>query len=138
MGEISARRIEKTRWVLSRVPNESFAQQSEMTLSEIMEFYFESIICDWDELITFMNNVKKLYTSGSLVRIIGKETDISFSTEGRHYLLGDGSANMPDGEIYTSPVEDSVNGHIFFEFPGVYAGKTIHRKLKPQCQVFKS
>ena len=73
-----------------------------------------------------MRNVKKLYTSGNLVRITGKETDISFSTEGRRYLLGDGSANMPDGEIYTSPVEDSVNGHIFFEFPGVYAGKIIH------------
>ncbi|MFA9403471.1 MAG: aminopeptidase, partial [Anaerolineales bacterium] len=54
-----------------------------------------------------------------------KETDLSFSTEGRIYEVADGHLNMPDGEIFTAPVDDSAEGHIYFEFPGVYFGERI-------------
>ena len=124
MGVISARR-NRTRWVLSRVPNESFAQQANMPLDDMMDFYFASTLVDWNSQLEYLEKIKKLYTSGTTVRITGKETDITFSTKGREYEIADGHCNMPDGELFTSPVEDSINGHIYFEFPGVYAGKVI-------------
>lgn len=125
MGVISARRCDATRWVLSRVPNESFAQQSGKPLDEMMDFYFASTNCDYPALVAFMQKVKALYDGGSQVRIVGRETDITFSTKGKLYEVGDGGCNMPDGELFTSPDETTVNGHIYFEFPGVYAGKRI-------------
>ena len=124
MGVISARR-NRTRWVLSRVPNESFAQQANMPLDEMMEFYFASTLVDWNAQLAYLERIKKLYSAGTEVRIVGKETDITFSTAGREYEIADGHCNMPDGELFTSPVETSINGHIYFEFPGVYAGKIV-------------
>jgi aminopeptidase len=59
------------------------------------------------------------------VRIVGHDTDLTFSTAGRTYIVGDGHINIPDGEVYTAPVEDSAEGVITFEYPGVYAGRTI-------------
>jgi aminopeptidase len=59
------------------------------------------------------------------VRIVGVETDLKFSTEGRIYEVADGHLNMPDGEVFTAPVDDSAEGQIYFEFPGVYFGERI-------------
>ena len=59
------------------------------------------------------------------MRIIGRDTDLTFSTAGRIYVVGDGRINIPDGEVYTAPVDDSAEGVIAFEHPGVYAGQRI-------------
>jgi aminopeptidase len=59
------------------------------------------------------------------VRIVGRDTDITFSTAGRTYVVGDGHINMPDGEVYTAPVDESADGIISFEHPGVYAGQSL-------------
>ncbi len=59
------------------------------------------------------------------MRILGRDTDLSFSTAGRTYVVGDGHINMPDGELYTAPVDDSAQGVISFEFPGTFTGQTI-------------
>jgi aminopeptidase len=59
------------------------------------------------------------------VRIVGCDTDLTFSTAGRAYVIGDGHINMPDGEVYTAPVDDSAEGVIAFEYPGFYAGREI-------------
>lgn len=127
IGKISALRNERTRWVLVRVPNESFAQQAEMSLDEMMSFFFEATLRDWEREAQWYRNVQQHFQGARRVRILGRDTDLIFSTEGRTYEVGDGRKNMPDGEIYTSPVEDSVEGQISFEFPGVYAGKRIPR-----------
>jgi len=124
MGVISSRR-NRTRWVLSRVPNESFAQQAGMPLDQMMDFYFGAANIDWSAQTTYLEQVRSLFEGGEVVRIVGKDTDITFSTKGRTYALADGHCNMPDGEIYTSPDEHTVDGHIYFEFPGVYAGKNV-------------
>ena len=60
------------------------------------------------------------------MRVIGKNTDLSFSVEGRKWQVADGKINMPDGEITTSPVENTVEGEIYFEFPGVLGGRLVH------------
>jgi aminopeptidase len=59
------------------------------------------------------------------MRYISKDTDISFSTKDRIWINSDGRANMPSGEVFTGPVEDSVNGTIFFSYPGVYMGHEV-------------
>ncbi len=125
VGHISALRTELERWVLIRVPNESFAQQAEMSLDEMMNFFFASTLKDWEQETKRYQEIQSIFEKADEVHIVGQETDLRFRTRGRKYLIGDGSHNMPDGEIYTSPIEDSVQGKIYFEFPGVYAGQRI-------------
>jgi aminopeptidase len=123
MGKVSAMRNKVNHWVLVRVPNESFAQQAETSLEEMMEFFFNATLIDWEAETARYQEVQKVYQSAQMVRIVGKNTDITFSTQGRKYIVADGHFNMPDGEIFTSPVENSAEGEVYFEFPGVYAGQ---------------
>jgi len=125
MGKVSGMRNDLTRWALIRVPNESFAQQSGMSLDEMMEFFFEATLRDWEEESKRYHDIQKVFQSAEEVRIVGTDTDLTFSTKGRIYEVADGHLNMPDGEIFTAPVDDSAEGHIFFEFPGVYAGLKV-------------
>lgn len=125
MGAISAMRNELTRWVLIRVPNESFAQQASTNYESMMEFFFNSTIRNWEEDSKKWHTIKEKFQRAENVRITGKGTDITFSTKGRLYEVADGHLNMPDGEIFTAPVDDSAKGEIYFEFPGVYMGKLI-------------
>lgn len=124
-GHISSLRIEHTRWVLSKIPNEALAQQAKMSYDEIMDFYFDATLKNWEEEVKNYDEIKKVFQKGDTVKIIGKETVLQFSTKGRNYITGSGKRNMPDGEIFTAPVDDSMEGKIYFEFPGVYAGKFI-------------
>jgi len=125
LGITSAMRTEQTRWVLIRLPNEAFAQQSQTSLDDMMQFFFNATIKDWTKETKRYKEIANVFQQGNNVRIIGKDTDIKFSTEGRIYEVGDGQFNMPDGEIFTSPVDDSANGYITFEFPGIYGSKLI-------------
>lgn len=125
LGQISALRTALTRWVLVRVPNESFAQQAGMSLDEMMSFFFKATLRDWPEEARRYRAIAAVFQAAETVRIVGSGTDLTFSTKGRRYLVGDGHINMPDGEIYTAPVDDSAAGVITFDFPGMYAGKLI-------------
>ena len=125
MGAVSAMRNDLTRWVLVRVPNESFAQQAETSLDDMMGFFFNATLRDWAAERTRLVELQEVFQRAETVRIVGEETDISFSTKGRLYVVADGKLNMPDGEIFTAPVDDSVEGQIYFEFPGVYVGQKV-------------
>lgn len=125
-GRISTLRWEKTRWVLSRVPNESFAQQAETDLETIMEMYFDACLLDWPEASQEWQQMAGRLTGTGEVRITGRGTDLRFSVEGRTWLVFDGKINMPDGEVFTAPVNRSLNGHITFDSPGVLGGRLMH------------
>jgi aminopeptidase len=125
LGKVSAMRNELTRWVLVRVPNEAFAQQTGISHDEMMDFFFASTLRDWQKEAEWYRAIQKPFEAASTVRILGDRTDLTFSTIGRTYEIADGHLNMPDGEVYTSPVDDSAEGHIYFEFPGVYFGQRI-------------
>jgi aminopeptidase len=125
MGKISAMRNDLTRWVLVRVPNESLAQQAEMSLDEMMDFFFDATLRDWASESGSYQALQKIFQAAETVHIVGQDTDISFSTKGRIYEVADGHLNMPDGEIFTAPVDDSAEGYISFEFPGVYFGQRV-------------
>jgi aminopeptidase len=125
MGKVSAMRTALTRWVLVRVPNEAFAQQAGMSLEQMMSFFFKATLRDWSAEAERYREIQAVFQHSDTVRVVGQETDLILSTKGRMYTVDDGHVNIPGGEIYTAPVDDSAEGHIYFEFPGVYAGQLV-------------
>jgi aminopeptidase len=125
MGKVSAKRNDVRNWVLVRVPNESFAQQAKTSLDEMMDFFFSATIKDWESEVANYTKIQEVFQAAEKVHILGQGSDLTFSTKGRKYIVASGHYNMPDGEIFTAPVDDSAEGQIYFEFPGVYAGQLV-------------
>ena len=125
MGKISTMRWEKTRWCLVRVPNAALAHQAGVDEQTITDMFFDACLQDWPTLRAKWQQWADLLGQGRHVRVVGRDTDLSFSVEGRSWEVFDGKLNMPDGEIATSPVETTVDGHIYFEFPGVLGGRLV-------------
>lgn len=126
MGKVSSLRWEKTRWCLVRVPNADFAQQAETDLETITEMFFNACLIDWTAASALWRQWADRLNQASTIRLVGRETDLSFSVEGRQWMVGDGRMNMPDGEIATAPLTETIDGQIYFEFPGVLAGRLLH------------
>lgn len=126
MGKISTLRWQKTRWVLLRVPNAALAHQAETDEETITEMFFNACLLDWPGQSAKWSEWAQKLNGSSSVRLMGRETDLRFSVAGRTWLAADGKSNMPDGEIMTAPVEGSVEGTIYFEFPGVLSGRLMH------------
>jgi aminopeptidase len=124
-GHVSALRTALTRWVLVRVPGEPLAQQAAVSLLETMDFFFAATLRDWTAESRRFAALAEIFQAAERVTITGRGTDLTFSTRGRRYAVGDGHLNMPDGEIYTAPVDDSAEGEITFDLPGVYGGVFI-------------
>jgi len=125
MGVVSTARWEKTRWCLVRVPNSAFAQQAQTDEETITDMFFDSCFLDWEQEGKKWQTWCERLNTGRQVRITGENTDLSFSVKGRKWISFDGSLNMPDGEIATAPVTETVNGTITFERPGVLGGRLI-------------
>lgn len=126
MGQISALRWEKTRWCLLRIPDALFAQQAEVDLETITEMFFKACLLNWNALSCQWSAQAEKLNHGSQVRIVARDTDLTFSVAGRRWMVFDGKINMPDGEIYTAPVTETLNGYIRFNFPGIFAGRLLH------------
>jgi aminopeptidase len=112
--------------VLVRVPNESFAQQAKIPYETMLDMFFNSSLLDIDKEVKEWERVAAILEKGSQFRIVGKQTDLSFSVAGRKWVIGDGRISVPDGEIYTSPVETTIDGTIYYEFPGVLGGRIMN------------
>ncbi len=126
MGRVSALRWEKTRWCLIRIPNGNFAQQAGVDLETVTDMFFSACLIDWKKEGAKWRRWADKLNEASKIRVVGRKTDLSFSVEGRKWIVGDGKLNMPDGEIYTSPITETVEGEIYFEFPGVLGGRLMH------------
>ena len=126
MGQISAMRWEKTRWCLLRVPNAALAYQAGVDEETITDMFFNACLLNWPELSKEWRRCADILNKGRYIRVTGKDTNLSFSIEGRTWEVADGRSNMPDGEITTSPVETTADGQIYFEFPGVLGGRLLH------------
>ncbi len=125
LGTMAFYRVENTRWVGTRVPTEAFAQKARMPLRDTVDFFFNATIRDWETEAAQWRRVKDVFQAHSRVRIVGRDTDLTFSTQDRVYVLSQGLRNIPDGEFFTAPVEHTVEGHISFDFPGIYQGQPI-------------
>jgi len=126
MGKISSARWKHTRWTLVRVPNESFAQQAQTSHEQIESMFFDSCFLDWEKEGAKWARWAERLEKGKEIRITGSGTDLSFSVAGRKWVPFAGVNNMPDGEIATAPVVETVDGTIRFDHPGVLSGRLIH------------
>lgn len=121
-GEIAALRTAETRWTLLRIPTEAFAQAAGRSNEDIVAFFFDVVLQDWEAEAGNYRLLAQSLDGSSRVHIVAAGTDLSFSTEGRRYIVDDGHTNMPGGEVFTAPVENSAAGTITFRNPGVFAG----------------
>lgn len=120
-------RVEKTRWVIANFPTESAAQEAGMSLAEYEDFVFGAVNdVDWKKLKKGQEKLRNLVDKTKIVRIVGENTDLCFSIEGRVAVNAWGEYNMPDGEVFTSVVENSTEGFIAYSFPAIYMGKEFH------------
>ncbi len=125
MGKISTRRNDCTRWVLAPVPNAAMAQQAQTDEEGLLEMFFNACLRDWAAERSRWEQIAARLNMGRAIRLVGQETDLSFSTEGMTWAVDAGESNMPGGEIWTAPVTSSLNGQIYFEFPGVLGGRLV-------------
>lgn len=122
-GTISTMRWEKTRWCLVRVPNEALARNSGFELDALEDMFFSACSLDYESASAAWRETAKRLSGARTVRIVdGNDTDLEFSVAGRKWLVFDGKINLPDGEIYTAPVNETLNGRIHFELPGIFGG----------------
>ena len=113
-------------WVGCNYPTPAFAQAAGMSLRAYEDFLFGACLLDWDAERERMSRYAERFDAAEEVRIVGAETDITLSLAGRNAKVDAGGANMPGGEFYYSPVEDSAEGTIAFtEFPAPYAGREV-------------
>ncbi|MDD5253911.1 MAG: aminopeptidase [Candidatus Nanoarchaeia archaeon] len=115
----------KDRWVIFDYPTNALAMEADMSLKEFEDFVYKACIIDYSKMKKGQEKLKQLIDHGNKVRIIGEETDIELSIKGRLGINNPGVFNVPDGEVFTSPVENSANGYIFYTFPGIYMGKEV-------------
>ena len=127
-GEPASRRARAldVRWALVEYPTEAAAAEAGMTLAAYTEFIFDACLLDWDAEEERMRRIKERFDAGVEVRIQGGGTDLTLGIGGREGVVSAGFRNMPDGEVFYSPVEDTANGVIHFaEFPAVYLGHDV-------------
>lgn len=121
----SERRVEHTKWVVLRYPTPSMAQLSNMSLEKFEDFYFQVCNLDYSKMDRAMDALKALMEKTDKVRIVGPDTDLRFSIKDIPAIKCAGEMNIPDGEVYTAPVRESVNGVITYNTPSVYQGFTF-------------
>jgi aminopeptidase len=111
-------------WVGCQFPTNALAQEAGLTLSHFAQVLYEACLIDWDAIGERMRGYLESFDAASEVRIVGAGTDLRLSLEGRRGDVDDGFVNMPGGEFYFSPVEDSAEGTIAFsEFPAIHEGQ---------------
>lgn len=115
-------RIPNTRWCVMRYPNDTMAAVSKMSREKLEDFYFDCCLVDYKKMGKAMMPLKKLMDKTEKVKIKGPNTDLEFSVKDLKAVVCDGNMNIPDGEVYTAPVKESINGHIQFNTDTVYGG----------------
>jgi aminopeptidase len=120
------------KWVVVPYPCHSFAQEANMDLFSYTDFVRKALFLDkedpvreWKELKKNQEYLIKYLITVDNIRILGEDTDLMLSVKGRNWFNACGQVNLPDGEVATGPLENSVNGHIRFSNPGIYLGKEI-------------
>src|SRR3989454_2425537 len=122
MRGVQDQRVKKTRWVVLRWPTPSMAQLAGMSTEAFEDFYFEVCTLDYRKLQPGMKALKRLMEKTDRVEIKGPGTDLRFSIKGIPAVICGGDRNIPDGEVFSCPVKDSVEGHVTFNAPSIYQG----------------
>ncbi len=117
-------RVPKTKWVILRYPSPSMAQLADMSTEAFEDYYFNVCCLDYSKMDKAMDSLKALMERTDKVRLVGPGTDLHFSIKDLPAIKCAGHMNIPDGEIYTAPVKNSVNGTISYNTPSLENGFT--------------
>jgi aminopeptidase len=119
-------------WCTTLYPTNAYAQDAGMSLAAFEDFVYQGCFVDeddpvahWQELGRLNERCIRWLVGKREVHILCQDTDLRFSIEGRTFINDDGHLNFPDGEIFSAPIEETVNGHIHFSFPAVLNGLAI-------------
>lgn len=121
----SETRVPRTRWVVLRWPNQSMAQQADMSTEAFEDYYFRVCTLDYGRMERAIQPLVEIMERTDRVRIVAPGTDLTFSIKGIPVVPCYGLRNIPDGECFTAPVRDSVEGEITFNVPSLYHGITF-------------
>jgi aminopeptidase len=120
-------RVQKTKWVVLRWPTAAMAQQALTSTESFEDFYFRVCTQDYALMLPGQRALKKAMDAAKVVEIKGPDTDLRFSLDGMGGILCTGERNIPDGEVFTAPVRDSVEGVLTYNAPTVYRGVSFDR-----------
>lgn len=123
-------RVKNTKWVVMNYPTPAMAQQASMSSDEFEDFYFKVCNLDYSKMSKAMDNLVKLMDKTDKVRIVGNGTDLTFSIKGIKSIKCDGKMNIPDGEVFTAPVKNSVNGVLSYNTPSLYSDGFTYENIK--------
>ncbi len=122
----------KFKWVTTLYPTDAYAQDAGMSLKEYEDFVFGAVHANEEDPIAFWKGTAagqqkaiNFLAGKDLVTLRGPNVDLTLSIKGRKFNNSTGTYNMPDGEIYTGPVEESVNGWVRFTYPAIYGGVAV-------------
>lgn len=122
MRPVIDHRVRKTKWCVLRWPTASMAQQAGMSTEAFEDFYFNVCLLDYKALLPAMNALRRLMENTDEVHIKGPGTDLKFSIKGIPAVVCGGNYNIPDGEVFTAPVRNSVEGVVSHNAPTIYQG----------------
>jgi aminopeptidase len=133
MEETLRRDAEGThRWVYTLFPTNAYAADAEMSLAEFEDFYYRACLADdadplgaWQRASEECRRLAEWAQGHEEVRIVAPDTDIRLGIAGRTFIPADGTRNMPDGEFFTAPIEDSVEGEVSFHLPAMVGGREV-------------
>jgi len=120
-------RVKRTKWCVLRFPNNAMAQLAETSQEKFERFYYDVCCLDYAKMSKAMDPLVKLMEKTDRVRIVSPGTDLSFSIKDIPVIKCDGTKNIPDGEVYTAPVKESINGTITFNTPTLEEGITFEK-----------
>jgi len=122
----------KYRWTGLPYPITAGAQEASMSLQEYEDFVYSSCLVDKKDPIAEWTKIKKeqeklcrFLNQCEEIHVLGEDTDLTFKVKGRKWINCSGQKNMPDGEVFTAPIENSVNGTIRFTYPGIFSGREV-------------
>lgn len=115
-------RVENTRWCVLRYPSAAFAMNAKMPTERFRKFYFDACLFNYNKLEEAMKPLHERLSQTDMIHLKGRGTDIRFSVKGQNWIPCFGKRNIPDGELFSSPILDSAEGEITYS-PSVYQGK---------------
>ncbi len=118
-------RVPKTKWAVLRFPTPSMAQLAETSTEAFEDHYFEVCCLDYSKMSAAMDALVTRMEATDKVHIVGPGTDLRFSIKGQPAIKCDGKLNIPDGEVFSAPIKDSVNGTVQYNAPSLYQGNVF-------------
>jgi aminopeptidase len=122
----------EVRWVGTLFPTQAYAQDAEMSLREYEEFVYSACLPEfddpaayWKRFSAWQQSIVDVLDGKSRIEVKGQDVELALSIADRTFQNCDGKRNMPDGEVFTGPVEDSVEGHVRFSYPSTFRGRTV-------------